>query len=143
MRIDIKVPTKWNELTPFQLKMIGRLLYSKTEFEQKFFKQLLVVVVFIPKVRFIHFWKFFLLLREVSFNDLLSYTDFIFDENDNLTQFPESFKVRRSWFKTIRLYGPGIRLQNITINELSYADAFYFNWIQKGSDDDLQNNVAA
>jgi len=137
MRIDITLPTKWNELSPFQLKVIGRLLYSKTEFEKKFFKQLLVAILFIPKVRFIHFWKFFLTLREVSFDELLPVTNFIFDEGDYLTQFPKSFKVGRT-----RVYGPGIRLQNITINELSYADAFFFNWIHKGSDQDLKRLVA-
>jgi hypothetical protein len=137
MRIDITVPTKWNELTPFQLKLIGRLLYSKKEFEKKFFRQLLATVIFIPKFRFIHFWKFFLILREVGFDGIIQYADFIFDENDALTKFPEFYKVGRT-----KLYGPGERLQNISINELSYADAFYFNWINKSDEKDLQRLVA-
>lgn len=142
MRVDIYIPQKWNDLTPFQLKLIGRVLYSKTEFEKKFFRQIMVAIVFIPKVRFIHFWKLFLILREVGFDGILHFADFIFDDNDLLTKFPESFTVKKSWFRKVKLYGPAIRLQNITINELSYADAFYFNWIQESKEDDLRRLVA-
>lgn len=137
MRIDITIPTKWNQLTPFQLRLIGRLLYSKTEFEKKFFRQLMATVIFIPKVRFIHFWKLFLILREVGFDGIIHYADFIFDEADCLTKFPEFYKVGKT-----KLFGPGERLQNITILELSYADAFYFNWINKSDEKDLQRLVA-
>lgn len=142
MRVDIYIPQKWNDLTPFQLKLIGRVLYSKTEFEKKFFRQLMSTIVYIPKVRFICFWKLFLMLREVGFDGILQDSDFIFDDNDMLTKFPESFTVKKSWFRKVKLYGPAIRLQNITINELSYADAFYFNWIQESKEDDLRRLVA-
>lgn len=142
INIYITIPTKWNELSPFQLRMIGRLLYSKKEFEAGFFRSILVAVLFIPEMRFIHFWRFFLVLTRASFKELHHHTDFIFDENDHLTKFPARFRVKTGWFRKRTLFGPGDRLNNISINELSYADAFYFNWMVDSKTEDLQRLVA-
>lgn len=142
INIRITLPTKWNDLSPFQLQLIGRLLYSKRQFEGDLFRSILVAILFVPKLRPVYFFKMFMVLRRVTFKELHHYADFVFNHDDHLTRFPEFFKVKAGLFSRRKIYGPAMRLSNITINELSYADAFYFNWMIEGKNDDLRRLVA-
>lgn len=137
MRIDFKPAKKFNELNDWQLSVIGKVLCDDKAIEKATYQFLLVAVLFIEKITFKNCFKFFLLLLRVPFSQLKPYTDFIFDEKDYLTNFFPKIKVGR---KT--LFGPGARLANITIQELAYADAFYYNWITKSDPKDLQRLVA-
>ncbi len=137
MRINIKIAEKWNDLTPWQLRMIGRTLYKNESFEPKAFVLLLLVILTIQKPSIIAFLKTARLLLKVPVSDLKHYTDFVLDDSAFLTKFPVYLKSGRK-----KLYGPAPRLSNISISELSYADTFYYNWKTAGNDVDLERLVA-
>lgn len=139
LKIDFKFrfPTKWNELSPWQLNMIGRILYKNEKFDPKVFVVLLIVVLSMPRPTIKNFFKSSYLLLRIPLTELEGYTNFILDENENLTRFPNSIKAG---FKTV--YGPAPRLSNVSIEELSYADTFYYNWKTEKKDIDLERLVA-
>lgn len=137
MRIDFYPAKKFNELNEWQLSIIGKVLCSDKAIEKKSYQFLLVVVLFLEKITFKNCIKLFFLLLRVPFSQLKQYTDFIFDESDSLTNFYKKIKVGNKV-----LFGPSSRLSNITIQELAYADAFYYNWMTKSDPKDLQRLVA-
>lgn len=138
---DYDIPSKWNDLTDFQLRMIGRLLYASGGIETKFFNTFLIAILVMKKPNFKYIFKVVYLYRQVPFSELLGYADFIFNENENLTRFFPEIKVG-SIFNKKTLVGPGVRLSNISIEELSYADTFFYNWIKEKKTADLQRLVA-
>lgn len=129
MRVNYKVAKTWNELNDWQIKMIGYFMFQNRdkETELTFSKQLVIVVLFLVKPTFKNFIKLFVLLYNHPFSDLLPYADFLFDKQNTLTRFPKSIKVGKFPFRKT-LYGPATRLANVTIEELSYADTFYYKW---------------
>lgn len=141
MRINYNIPTKWNELSFWQLKMIGRILYSNSEIEKRFLQEIIVFILLIKKPSLWLALKAIFLFSRIPASQLREYGDFILSDNDRLTKFPTKIKVGR-FYNRKTLSGPGIRLSNISIGELSYADAFYYNWITEGKTADLQRLTA-
>ncbi|WP_417365892.1 hypothetical protein [Flavobacterium beibuense] len=140
MRIDIIIPEKWDDLTEWQHNRIGWILFNKL-FQGEFFKYAILMVLLTPKPTFKNAVKIFYLLSRVPLEDLLQYTDFVFDSEAILTRFRPYYKVK-SGFKKVNIYGPSQRLANISILELSYADTFFYNWITEGKDIDLHRLCA-
>lgn len=139
--LKYEIPQKWNELSFWQLKMIGRILHSNSQLEKKYFQQLIVVILSMRKPSVYRVFKTARLFLQVPSLELIPYSNFIISENDRLTIFPEKIKVGSIFHKKI-LFGPGIRLNNITVEELSYADTFFYNWITEGRPEDLQRLTA-
>lgn len=135
------IPQSWNELNDFQLKLIGRLLCSSDRLGANSFKLLLIAILVMKHPNIKYIFKVVYLYSKVPFSELIGYADFIFNENENLTRFIPKIKVGNFWNKKT-LYGPGIRLNNISIEELSYVDAFYYNWIKDNKIINLQRLVA-
>lgn len=142
MRIDFTPPKKWDDLTEWQSDRIGDLLFRNEQQEKKLFKYALVFIVFLPKPSFINVLKAIILFVNIPLDELVEYTDFIFDNKQYMTRFRPCFKVRTGCFKKIKLYGPSSRLANISIQELSYADTFFFNWITLNQDIELHRLCA-
>lgn len=142
MATRLKVATKWNELNDWQLSIIGRILYSDKALNKPIFYNVLIFILLLGKPTIPNFFKMLKVFRRFSFKEFSSLPEFIFDEAESLNKFPKSFTVKTGWFKKVKLYGPADRLANITVEELSYADAFYFNWITKSKDEDLRRLVA-
>lgn len=142
MDIRLKVATKWNELNDWQLSIIGRILYSDKALNKPIFYNILVFILLFNKPGIKNFFKAIPFVVKIPFKEFYPLAEFIFDESESLNKFPSSFTVKIGWFKKVKLYGPSARLANITVEELSYADTFYYNWITQGKDDDLRRLVA-
>lgn len=142
MDIRINVAQKWNELNDWQLSIIGRILYNDKALNKPLFYNVLVFILLLRKPGLKNFFQTLPYLIKVPFAYYKPLAEFIFDEAESLNKFPPHFTVRTGWFKKVKLFGPAARLSNITIEELSYADTFYYNWITQGKDDDLRRLVA-
>lgn len=143
MRIDFKIPQKWNDLSEFQLKMIGRFMFNNRneQVETRFFKQVALSILIVPKPTIKNIIKSVILLTQVPFSELDQYTAFIFDEKELLTRFPSKIKIGR-WPVRKTVFGPAPRMANSTIEELSYADTFYYKWITEKDTNDLHRLTA-
>lgn len=143
MRIDFKIPQKWNELTEWQVKAIGRFMFTarNEQTETKFFKQVVLSILIVPKPTFKNIIKSVVLLSQVPFSELEQYTAFVFDQKELLTRFPNQIKIGRWPFRKT-VYGPAARLANTTIEELSYADTFYYKWMTEKDLNDLHRLTA-
>jgi len=142
MKIRFTVPTKWDELTPWQVDRIGRMLYKKTELESDLSKKILLIILLLPKPGVWPVLKLSYLLTRISLISLFDYTDFLFDREELLTTFPEAFTVKTGLNKRVKLFGPAARLSNINITELSYADTFFYKWLTEDKDADLHRLCA-
>jgi hypothetical protein len=143
MRIDFKIPQKWNDLSEFQLKMIGRFMFNNRneQVDTRFFKQVVLSILIVPKPTLKNIIKSVVLLTQVPFSELEQYTAFIFDEKELLTRFPSKIKIGR-WPNQKTVFGPAPRMANSTIEELSYADTFYYKWITEKDTNDLHRLTA-
>jgi hypothetical protein len=143
VRVNYKIPQKWNDLSEFQLKMIGRFLFNNRneQIETKYFKQLVLSILIVPKPTIKNIIKSVVLLLQVPFSELEQYAVFIFDEKELLTRFPSNIKIGRWPFRKT-VFGPAPRMSNSTIEELSYADTFYYKWITEKNTDDLHRLTA-
>jgi hypothetical protein len=141
--INLVVPKKWNELSEFQLKMIGRFMFNNRneQLETKYFKQVVTSILIIPKPTLKNIVKSVILFLQAPFSDLEQYADFIFDKKELLTRFPSQIKIGRWPFRKT-VFGPAPRMANSTIEELSYADTFYYKWITENNTDDLHRLMA-
>jgi hypothetical protein len=143
MRINIKFAQKWNELSEFQIKMIGGFMFnSRNERTDKiFFKHVVVCILLIPKLSFKNVFKAIVLFSKIPINQLEDYANFVFDTKELLTRFPKKIKIGRWPFRKT-VYGPAPRMANSTIEELSYADTFYYKWVTGKDIDDLHRLTA-
>lgn len=140
-RVDFNPAKKWNELNPWQLSIIGKILYSDRAMNKKVYQFFLLVVLMMVKPLPKNIIKVIYLFSLVPFQRYFELTNFIFDEDDHLSKFYKTIKVG-PFYNRKTLYGPNARLSNITITELSYADGFFYNWITNGKTVDLQRLVA-
>ncbi|MEN9907135.1 MAG: hypothetical protein RLZZ540_276 [Bacteroidota bacterium] len=143
MRININVAQKWNDLTEFQVNAIGKFMFNarNEQVETKFFKRVILSVLLVPKFTFRNIIKSVIVLSNVPFSELEQYTAFVFDEKELLTRFPAKIKIGRWPFRKV-VYGPAMRMANCTIEELSYADTFYYKWTIEKNTDDLHRLTA-
>lgn len=141
--INLPIPNKWNDLTDFQIRMIGRFMFNNlnVQVETVLLKKIMLSILIVPKPTFRNIIKSVIYLSQVPFSELEQYTDFIFDKKQHLTVFPIFLKLGR-WPWSKKVYGPGARLSNVTIEELSYADAFYYKWVTEKDVNDLHRLCA-
>jgi hypothetical protein len=143
MRINFKIAQHWNDLTEWQIKAIGRFMFTSRneQTETKLFKKVVLSILIVPKPTFKNIIKSVVLLLQVPFSELEQYTNFVFDQKELLTRFPNKIKIGRWPFRKI-VYGPAPRLANTTIEELSYADTFYHKWMTENDINDLHRLTA-
>lgn len=143
MRIDFKIAQHWNDLTEWQIRAIGRFMFNtrNEQVETKLFKRIVLSILIVPKPTFKNVVKSVILLSNVTFSELEQYTDFVFDQKELLTRFPNRIKIGRWPFRKT-VFGPAPRLANTTIEELSYADTFYYKWITENNIDELHRLTA-
>jgi len=82
MRIDFKVPVKWDELTPWQRDRVGKIFFNPEAVEKDLFQKLMGIILFLPSPSFKNICKLFILLYRVPLSYLVDYTDFLFDPAD-------------------------------------------------------------
>lgn len=143
MRINFKIAQHWNDLSEWQIRAIGRFMFTSRneQTETKLFKQVVLSILIVPKPTFKNIIKSVVLLSKVPFSELEQYTNFVFDQKELLTRFPDKIKIGRWPFRKI-VYGPAPRLTNTTIEELSYADTFYYKWMTDNDVNDLHRLTA-
>jgi hypothetical protein len=123
--------------------MIGRFMFNNRneQVETRRFKQVALSILIVPKPTLKNIIKSVMLLSQVPFSELEQYTNFIFDEKELLTRFPAKIKIGRWPFRKT-VFGPAPRLANSSIEELSYADTFYYKWVTEKNTDDLHRLTA-
>jgi hypothetical protein len=127
-RVD--VPTCWNELSPWQLEQVARLLYSNPDDVYKFRIELLRILL---KLK----WHHLLMLKGERLIDLFPFVSFI-EKDISLTD----NKMEAIKFKEGLLYGPIGDFSTLTAEEWTEADQAYLDFSQTGSDDALNRFVA-
>lgn len=143
MRINFKIAQHWNDLSEWQIKAIGRFMFTSgnEQTETKLFKKVVLSILIVPKPTIKNIVKSVILLSNVTFSELEQYTNFVFDPKELLTRFPDQIKIGRWPFRKT-VYGPAPRLANTTIEELSYADTFYYKWKTENDVNDLHRLTA-
>lgn len=148
--IDKRIPTSWDELTPKQLLFVAgmwkhwKLLSSITEpllsdkYAREIFKQrlgLLIVLLDIPSYKF---WdKSYKAFKALGYDDiatLLKHTDFIFAGN-SLTV--NSFQEIGGY------YGPGEKLNYVSIEEFGFVETFYLLYLKTEDDQYLHKLISS
>lgn len=137
MKIKYHIPQRWNDLNQRQIMRIGQIMAKSEKMPRWMLVSLILSILLMPKRGFWRFIKNMYLFSRVPLSELQTYCDFILKRTDVLTTFPREIKVG----DTI-LYGPSDRLANLTIEEFSYADAFFFAWVANQSSVDLDRLVA-
>ncbi|MEO8534261.1 MAG: hypothetical protein ABI441_10935 [Flavobacterium sp.] len=143
MKIKFTVPKKWNDLTEWQFSAIGRYMFNSRneKTDTRLFKISIMGILLVPKFSIKNIIKSLIFFSIVPYSQFEQYTDFIFDEKDLFTRFPLKIKVGY-WPSRKVLYGPLPRMANSTIEELSYADTFFYKWSIGHDIDDLHRLVA-
>lgn len=143
MKIRYTVPKKWNDLTEWQFSAIGRFMFNSRneKTDKRLFKISVMGILLVPKFSLKNLIKSLIFFAYVPYSEFEQYTDFVFDEKDLFTRFPLQLKVGY-WPRRITLFAPLPRMANSTIEELSYADTFFYKWSIDNNIDDLHRLVA-
>lgn len=123
MIVKFELPKDWNDLDSWQLRNFSWLLHSGKKGHLFDFYALKTLL----KLRWSNlrgFWKFFVLLRQVSLSDIKEHYQWVYNST-NLTKFIPFIKAKKQ-----RLYSPSQHLYNLTIDEFSYAEDFYLGWLK-------------
>ncbi|MGV0856850.1 hypothetical protein ACTS9E_15120 [Empedobacter brevis] len=148
MEYDFTVAQKWNELNFFQIGEIAKLYMSDHKFKKEEFQLLLLAILFVDVAVGSEGYEekaatFNVLINEVHLikldeNDqdyLFQYIEFL-ESSMTLTKFPPTVELEGKVY-----FGPANRLSNITIEELTFADHLYFDWMTKKRQIDLDRLV--
>jgi len=136
MKLNFKIATKWDDLNDYQLSNIAHLFLNKDNYKNADeFKRTLLYYLFVPKLTLRNYLKFRKLIKNVPLRELYPFANFI-AKDINRTEFPKFIKVKDKIF-----YAPGNRLTNLTIEEFSAADLFFYNWKTKKSHVDLDRLI--
>jgi hypothetical protein len=126
MKIEIKIPKSWNELSDSQFQKLAKLVYSGTTgigFDLKCFKILL-------NIRWFQFRKSnnaTYVLSQIPIKELKKHFDFIYKSNDR-TIFP---------YKINGFFAPLNKITNVTAEEFSVADDLHIKWRETQNKDFL------
>lgn len=148
MEHNFTIAEKWNSLNFYQIGEIAKLFMGDKKLKKEEFQFLLLTILFVD----VEFGSegyeekskaFNVLINEVHLikineNDqdyLFQYIEFLENSMD-LTKFPRLIKIDGKVY-----YGPADRLSNVSIEELSFADHLYFNWITKKNEADLDRLI--
>lgn len=136
MNLNFQIATQWDELNEYQFRNIAYLLLNKENYvKADDFKKKLLYYLFVPELTVRNYLKFRKCIKNVPMRELLPYTNFI-EKNINRTKFPKFIKIDDKVF-----YAPADRLANLTIEEFSAADLFFYNWKTKKSHEDLDRLI--
>jgi hypothetical protein len=143
MKLKYKIPQKWNDLSESQIRFIGRFMFNSRneQLNGKMFKLAVLSILIVPKFTIKNILKAVYLWSQVPFSELEQYTAFVFDNKELLTRFPSKIKTGK-WPLRKTVHGPATRLANVTIQELSYADLFYYKWATDNNVEDLHRLTA-
>ncbi|MEZ0182661.1 hypothetical protein AB9T89_10475 [Flavobacterium oncorhynchi] len=143
MRINFKIAQKWNDLTEWQVKSIGLYMFNSRneQVSSRVFKTFIMGILLVPKFKLKYILKSIYFFTQIPLSEFEKYTDFVFDQKELFTRFPKKIKVGRWPFRKV-VFGPAPRMANSTIEELSYADTFYYKWAIDQDVNDLHRLTA-
>lgn len=135
MTINLNIPQSWNDLPIAVLQKIAWYFHIGLA------KRKLDLFVFfaLSDTKWYQFNKAFNLLKMlkvVPLDELKNHFSFIYETN-NLTAFIPSITANKK-----KLYAPGDRLHNITIEEFALCEDFFFHYTQTKNLDYIQYLVA-
>ncbi len=132
MKLNIKLPQTWNELSEKQLQHIAeglehyRKLPEDKQNHPKFIQRL--YLHFIKNLLRENSWfKVRIALRQIPPSTYLDYLQFLLNENKR-HQFPKAFKLKGKTY-----FPPAVRLQNVKMKEFSFADTLFYHWRETGN----------
>lgn len=129
----ITVPTKWSELSDWQLCELAYLFLSeKEDLSPKAFE--IVAILFKDNNSLAAQMKFAKLINEAPLSVLWEYTRFLND-------MPDLYK-----YPSLEEYGvqtPGDRLNSISVKQFSVADAIFYKWHETKEEIYLRQLVAS
>lgn len=124
MKIKIKIPTSWNELSQRQFEKIALLFYN-TQPSLKQDKAIFKILVGAKWWQFVLIFKQYYILHQVPMRHLREQFLFLFKEN-NRTHFTPVIYVGLK-----KYYAPMNRLLNITAEEFAVADDLHQRYRQE------------
>ena len=132
--MNITIASNYKELNDSQRVRLMKAVNSRLR------GKLLILYTFIVlalpnRWNFRQVWRVTRVLRNVKINDLRPFVEWVFDL-DELYQFPKFVRVRFRKF-----YGPADKLANLTMEEFSFADLFFYEWTQNRDDNDALNRL--
>jgi|SRR5690606_2176617 len=130
MRLNIKLPTSWNELSKKQLENISLYIYDNhlqvkdLEDESKHLQANTKLYYCVVKELLSNNnpLKSYLALKRIPVREYADYCKFIFQTNDR-TKFIPYYIISGK-----RYYAPHFRLKNCTIGEFAFVDSVYYRW---------------
>ncbi|KZS41916.1 hypothetical protein AWE51_00270 [Aquimarina aggregata] len=132
--MNYTIATNWNGLNDWQLAKVASLLFGG--YSDKRIKHGLVYILFTGKKSLWKYFKIRYLIARVPFNELYRYTEFL-NTSIGRTDFPKYLKLG-----FIKLYGPSSRMSNLTIDQFSIADVFYYRWCRTRDSKELNRLVS-
>jgi hypothetical protein len=145
--LTLNFPQNWNELTREQLLYIARNWEGWKELakaEQSLFRarsELMLQLCGLKKrgdLKTLCQWMTKYGQQKTADIDLIALGDWVFEKQDLTKQLLP--KIRVGWFSSV--FGPGDRLNDIDIEEFSFAFAAYGSYMRTQKDEDLNNLVA-
>lgn len=128
----ITVPTKWSELSEWQLSELAHLFLSDTDLGTKTLE--IVSILFKANNSIKQQLKYARLINEAPLSSLRSYLHF-------LVETPDLYK-----FPNLSKYGvdtPGDRLNTISVKQFSVVDAIFYSWRKSKKEIHLRQLIAA
>lgn len=125
MAVEYHLPSKWDDLNDWQMSMVSKILHSP--YNQNKRDVLLVYVFVLRTLSFRNVCRLCWFLWNVSLVDIIPALEFIHKQSTR-TKFPKKLKN-----KDVVLFGPKIRLSNVSIEQFGYAVTF-FNKYNKTQD---------
>jgi len=128
-KIERRIAANWNEFTRKQLLFVVRSLFLKTTLSRK--TEMILVKLLNIK------WKYIKLLNHSQINALGDSVKFIFNSNNFTKNTFDTFT-----YKFKRYHSPGEGLNNITFEELTFADNMFLQYHKTRKQEFLDKLIA-
>lgn len=134
--LEFKIPTKWNELNLYQTSEILHILHQSKPITSAIREKLLSILfidedpakeTYASNYKCIKYAELLKQTTPAIIEDEFNALAFIFNSMD-LTNFPSQLEVTYKGENHI-FYGPAPRLANLTIEEFSFCDHLFYDWM--------------
>lgn len=133
MRVNIRIPKTWNDLSDRQLQELALALEhyrSIPDDKKKSGRALKKLYIRLIKnvIRENAWWKVYIALRQIPPSEYVQHIEFLLKGNQR-TLFPPKIKVNRTY-----CLPPGPRMQTLEMGEFSFADSVFYRFRTQGND---------
>lgn len=134
--LEFSIPTEWNKLNIYQASEILHILHTEKEFNSLIREKLLSILFvdenplnedYSSNYKCMQYAELIKQTTPALIEKQFKPLEFIF-KSITLTHFPPTLEVMHNG-KLHTFYGPATRLANITIEEFSFCDHLYYDWM--------------